>query len=112
MIGACPQCGRTVSTFLADPLCPECLKRVALREPAGGHDAYATDLADDLLPETARWHSHGHHYARPVAANPDAERFGDYDLLEPLGHGAMGTVIRARHVQLNRIVALKLIRQG
>lgn len=41
---------------------------------------------------------------------PLLERVGDYQLLEVLGSGGMGTVYRARQLTINRIVALKLIR--
>src|SRR5580704_2416605 len=40
------------------------------------------------------------------------ERFGPYELLEKLGEGGMGSVYRATHRELNRDVALKLIRTG
>ena len=37
-------------------------------------------------------------------------RLGNYELLVPLGHGANGSVYRARHVPLGRAVAVKLLR--
>ena len=34
---------------------------------------------------------------------------GDYVILSPLGQGGMGTVYRARHQRMDRIVALKVL---
>ena len=46
----------------------------------------------------------------PICALHQSGRMGPYELGEVIAHGGMGVVFRARHVRLNRIVALKVIR--
>jgi serine/threonine protein kinase len=47
-------------------------------------------------------------FAEPI---PAARRFGDYELLDKLGQGGMGEVFRARQLNADRIVVLKIIRR-
>src|SRR5207247_5695575 len=108
MRARCRQCGGAISG--TDALCPECLKRVALKESAEFDEAEGSAV-NDLLPEPAQRMT-GSRPNPPENTRAGGERWGDYELLEPLGAGAMGRVFKARHLRLNRLVALKRIRQG
>jgi WD40 repeat protein/serine/threonine protein kinase len=86
----CAKCGTQLSARALLGLCPRCLAASIVEE---NDDA---DLAD----------------RESASAAPLIKRVGQYELLEMLGRGGMGTVYRARHVALNRTVALKLLSQG
>src|ERR1044071_5524451 len=50
-------------------------------------------------------------YALTSPEEPSVERIGRFELLEQIGHGAMGLVYRARDPELEREVALKVRRE-
>jgi serine/threonine protein kinase/WD40 repeat protein len=79
------------------------------------------DFADDLREFFANRDSMNR-VARPIRAAvaparigpaPELIRyFGDYEVLEEIGHGGMGVIYKAKQVSLDRVVALKMLRDG
>ncbi len=96
--------------------CPVC---ESVLESLDGHtDPLVTALRQPLLPVvvdvppallTAAWSLIGSHSAAASAVEPP-RRVGKFELLEALGSGSFGTVFRALDTELEREVAVKILR--
>jgi tRNA A-37 threonylcarbamoyl transferase component Bud32 len=87
----CPQCRAVLTSDSPEGLCPACLMAGGL---SGGDAAGSADQPSAPLPDIAALQA----------------KLPHLEILELLGQGGMGAVYKARQKNLDRLVALKIIR--